>query len=369
MTAILERLAKWLDPHPYSLHQGAQFEGFYSRFSLPSGASLVLIPDVIPAAQTSSITIVYIPNRSSVGRPDPSLPPPKVSNQPIHNLELSNYPIKPHSSPTGFAFTVNDKPILSYDATSETITYDFDFPEFKLKATTESRMPWDPERPFLGPEGLLGMLPLPLHWYVHSFASAAAFELSLPGCEVPIEDQRGRCSIHEEKNWARSFPEAHHWILARKHIPPAPDAIVSLAGGRTLGLDAFIVGVRVPDKGINVDIRPPFSVSVLGFSPFLKVKRWWERRVVQVDTCDLFYRVRVEAMAKPDSFFQLGEPFPEGVRSNWLVQSLNALVKCHVYRRRWRVKKWSLWEWQLIGDETWNDGGLEFGGTYYPERG
>ena len=74
-------------------------------------------------------------------------------------------------------------------------------------------------------------------------------------------------------------------------------------------------------------------------------------------------------MAPKESFFRLSEPFPEGFRENWLAQSLDAVVSVRVWRRRWRIFKLPPWEWEVVCTDVFEDGGMEFGGEYYPERG
>ncbi|KAJ4296684.1 hypothetical protein N0V90_006732 [Kalmusia sp. IMI 367209] len=239
-----------------------------------------------------------------------------------------------------------------------TTTYDLQTTEWKLNAMTTGRTGWGKQDT---PEGWLVYLPLPLHWHVQSVASPAVFQLEIPSQNVPRIDQRGTATIHQEKNWANSFPSAHIWAQARS---PSKDSGICLAGGKIIGMHAFIIGYRSPS--LNVDFLPPFALMFAGIAPFMSQAINYGSRTVSLSVSNFWYKIDVRAQApKEGGWFGLGSPFPEGHRKNFCTESFLAEINVVVYER----KKWWSWAWMEVQREKFEMASLEFAGEYFPERG
>ncbi|KAF2018598.1 hypothetical protein BU24DRAFT_418119 [Aaosphaeria arxii CBS 175.79] len=344
----------------YAPHQGVAFEGYYSKFRLPSGAHLALI-------------ICSVPN---------------ATNKPSHMVSLTYYPLsgrpifqRDHFVPridyittskaNAFELRAEGLGFMRCEADeNSTTTYDLTCPEWTLKATTRSRIPWKQGEPHSTPEGLLVRLPLPLHWHVHSFASTADFTLDVGSASLalPQEDRTGTALIHQEKNWADSFPAAHMWVQAHSSTS---DESICLAGGKILGMTAYLLGYRAP--GVSVSFTPPFALSVLGISPFMSLDIDWENRAFRICIAGLWRKIEVRASAPAEGgWFGLASPFPDGHRNNFLTESFMANVQVVVSERKQGglLGSWTCWgEWAEVKRSTFDNASLEFGGEYFPERG
>lgn len=232
---------------------------------------------------------------------------------------------------------------------NSTTEYYFNHESFFFQAKITSRTPWS--RNASTPESYFVHLPLPLHWHVHSLASDCHFHLKIPSLEL-----NGLAIVHEEKNWARSFPSAHIWLQARDG-----ERGFCCAGGQILGMEAALLGYRSND--LNIDFRPPFAARFAGFSPFMSYNIDWERRYFEMSVQNFKYRITILAEAPAGTFFTLSSPFPEGHRENYLCQSFEARFEIKIYESSW------LGPWNLIREDFFNDASLEFGGAYYPPAG
>ncbi|KAF2255635.1 hypothetical protein BU26DRAFT_512602 [Trematosphaeria pertusa] len=317
---------------------------YYSKFDLPSGAHIALVICTVPDAKTRPhmVSFTYYP----------------ASGSPIFQREHWVSAIERTTTGPGNAFELRipDMGTMAVDADSTT-TYSLSCPEWSLSAMTGSHTPWHPRKKT--PEGWLVRLPLPLHWHVHSLSSPTAFQLDIPSLRLPRADRKGRATIHQEKNWASSFPASHMWIQARDG---ENERGVCLAGGRILGMTAYMLGYRSRD--LNVDFVPPFALAVLGFiSPFMSVDVDYANRAFEISVSNLFYRIDLKARApKEGGWFGLGSPFPEGHRRNFCTESFLTEVEVAVFRRGW-------WGWSEVRKERFENASLEFAGGYFPERG
>lgn len=332
----------------FAPHPTAAFEGYYSKFDLPSGAHIALIICSVPRASSlppHMVSFTYYP----------------ATGAPIYQREhwvpsISRTATGPHH-----AFTLRIPGLGSVAVEPDsTTTYDLDTGDWTLHAMTAGRTPWRPGAARDNtPEGWLVRFPLPLHWHVHSLASPAAFQLSIPALRLPRADRAGRASIHQEKNWASSFPASHVWLQARDH---AHDRGICLAGGTVLGMHAFILGYR--DRELSVDILPPFALSVLGVAPFMAFDVDYKSRGFSLTASNLRYRVAVRARApREKGWFGLGAPFPEGHRRNFCTESFLAEVEVEVHERN------GWWGWKEVRRERFECASLEFAGGWFPERG
>ena len=324
-------------------HPGAAFEGYYNKFDLPSGAHLVLVTSKInrDRSKANALTITYVP--------------PNASKSNIYQKEIFPETMEMQRIDKSHAFRI-DVPGIGYakwNADSST-EYEFEYEEFSFRANTTSRIAWSANTDT--PEGMLVKLPLPLHWHVQSLGSQCKFSMQISGIELPTADMSGEAIIHQEKNWAYSFPSAHMWIQARE-----ADKSFCCAGGQILGMEAFLLGYR--SKDLTIDLRPPFALRFLGVGPCMSYKKDWNDRSFELSIQSFRRKITVKATAPQGSFFSFSPPFPEGHRENYLGQSFQARIEVKIYQAGWFSP------WRLLCEDLFENSSLEFGGAYYLPAG
>lgn len=330
----------------FAPHAGVAFEGYYNKFHLPSGAYLAIIISTVSKAKHRPYTLsfTYVPKDGEIFQQELDVEKiDLIRDGPGHAFELKVHGI-------GYMRTV-----------ANSITdYKLDHPEFSFSAKTSSHTPWSPSKST--PEGWLVYLPLPLHWHVQSLNSHCQFTMSVPSIndQIPDRDRSGTAALHQEKNWAVSFPSAHIWIQAAR---PDSENYICLAGGQILGLEAFLIGYRSPKR--KLDFVPPFALKCLGFSPTFSVSHSWERRTIELCVVGLWTKLTVKAEAPEGSFFQLSSPLKGGHRKNELAESFKATIEVEVHERSGWL---GFGEWVLVEHEVFDGGAVEFGGGYYNAR-
>lgn len=333
----------------FASHKNVEFEGYYSKFKLPSGSTLVFIVCSVREAPSRAhlVSVNYISSDGS----------------PLYQTEVFADAMTFASSADN-TFAVNVPNIGTMSCTSNShIDFSFTHPDFTFHATTTTHTPWSTTTNT--PESWLINLPLPLHWHVHSLSSLTTFTLSLPAhIPLPTSDRTGTTAhAHLEKNWASSFPSAHMWV---QYYDPITSRGICLAGGQILGLEAYLIGYRNKSKHLEIDFRPPFAMSVKGWSPFMTVERDWSARTFRVDVSDGWTRLRVKAWVEREdrgTFFELSAPFSEGHREKALAESMMAKVEVVVWKRPWLG-----WRWEEVVTDRFEGAALEFGGEYYPGK-
>ncbi|KAF2856296.1 hypothetical protein T440DRAFT_463638 [Plenodomus tracheiphilus IPT5] len=337
----------------FAPHHSAKFEGWYSKFDLASGAHIALIICSVPNASSRPhmVSFTYYPS----------------SGKPIFQREHfidSIERITTNESTKAFELRI---PGMGYmrAASNGTTSYSLeaDDKSWKLSAQCDSYTAWSPTKST--PEGWIINLPLPLHWHVHSLCSPCTFELTIPalGAAFPAADAQNRATIHQEKNWANSFPDAHMWVQA---WDAENNRGVCLAGGKILYNTAYMLGYRSPS--LNLDFVPPFSVSYLNIlSPFMSTANDWEKRTFSINVSNYFHKLELKAHApKGYGWFGLASPFPDGHRANYCRENFRATIEVDIFERQ----GWMPWSaWRKIKTERFEGASLEFAGGYYPERG
>jgi tocopherol cyclase len=345
----------------FAPHNDSAFEGYYSKFALPSGAHVALVICAVPDATTLPPYMVsfthYPADGSSIYQREHWVDSiERVSTGPGHAFELR---VRGKDCVGSMAVTSDSSTTYDLRGWGKNNGVDGeDNSRWSLEAMTANRTPWHPQK--TTPEGLLVKLPLPLHWHVHSLSSPAAFHLDISSLTLPKSDQKGRATVHQEKNWANSFPAAHVWIQARDH---ESDTGICLAGGEILGMHAFILGYRSPS--MNIDMLPPFALSVLGLSPFTSFNVDYANREFSIQVSNWWRKIVVRARApREKGWFGLGAPFKEGHRTDFCTESFLATVEVEIYSK----KGW-LWGWVEERKQKFEGASLEFAGEWFEERG
>ncbi|CAK4031559.1 Hypothetical predicted protein [Lecanosticta acicola] len=323
-------------------HKNAVFEGYYSKFDLPSGAHITLVVCTVKGAKTRPhmLSFTYVPRDNAAQTYQREIWPDKID-------------MTKSGKGTGFVLEIPEIGYVNWhdDASAE---YRLAHHDFIFTAKQSSGTPWSETA--TTPESLLVNLPLPLHWHVQSLASNCTFELSIPGYDLSDADSLGNAVVHAEKNWASSFPSAHMWLQAREE-----DRGFCCAGGQILGMEAFLLGYR--SKNLSIDFRPPWATRIAGLSPFMTYSTEWDGRRFTLSVQSLRSKICVEATAPKGTFFSLSSPFPEGHRENYLGQSFEATIVIKIYESGFFTP------WRLVLEDRFENASLEFGGAYYPPRG
>lgn len=320
-------------------HKNSSFEGYYSKFDLPSGGHIALIVCKVQNAtfRPNKVSFTYVPPNLTASKP--------VFQKELFPSEMQMSRLSPNNSDHAFVLSVPGVGFVKWAANSIT-EYDIKDEAFTFKGRTTTRTPW--ARRTSTPESWLVYLPLPLHWHVHSLGSQCDFSLDIPGYTLPSTDKQGTAMVHQEKNWAKSFPSAHMWLQARDG-----ERSFCCAGGQILGMEAFLLGYR--SKKYELGFRPPFAVRFLGLSPFMAYSSNWEERSFSLSIQSFRQKITVEARAPKGSFFSLSAPFKTGHLPNMLGQSFEARIKVRVYRSGW------FGPWELAEEDEFEGGSLEFG--------
>jgi hypothetical protein len=125
---------------------------------------------------------------------------------------------------------------------------------------------------------------------------------------------------------------------------------------------AYLLGYR--SLGYNVNFRPPFSLALFDMSPFMSVDVDWDNREFSISVSGFWKKIELRASAPKDrGWFGLSAPFADGHRKNFLTETFVAQIEVKVYERSW----WGSWD--EVKTEVFENGSLEFGGEYFPERG
>ncbi|TFK98202.1 hypothetical protein BDV98DRAFT_607005 [Pterulicium gracile] len=355
------------------------FEGYYTHLTLPSSASLILIISsvFVPSVQKKHmVSITYVP---------PSFPDAPCFKRElfVDDIQMTPYDPLEHGkrveeegkdgAAVAFKLTVSGVGYMTvWEDDSVEIDVSAPSGEWEFAASVpggvgKNRAEWIRGERDSTPEGVLVNLPLPLHWHVHSLASECTFELSIsekvyahlhaldasPSTTTTTlkttngtAEPKGVAMIHLEKNWAHSFPSSHIWL--RAHNPPSLNShdpssgsSLCLAGGRTLGVDAYLITYHAP-SGTQHDVSfvPPWSMSLpvpflssQSLSPTHSAVLSYPTRTIHLRTSTLTHRISITASAPPDTFIPYSAPFYDGHRPNFLAQSYYAHVEVRVERR------------------------------------
>lgn len=140
----------------------------------------------------------------------------------------------------------------SFDVDDDRAFLSFDFNALRVSMRLLQRVPWDADAPdTAGPEGWAGkVLPTPCHYYVHSLASVASYEVH-PRNSSAIT---GMGYGHMETNYGHVFPSAWVWCQA---ISASREAQLVVTGGRFIAgplvPEVFVLAYRAP--GLHWDFR------------------------------------------------------------------------------------------------------------------
>lgn len=340
-------------------HSRVAFEGYYSKFRLPSGANLALIICSVHDAKDRPymVSVTYVP-KDSKSHWQREYWPELIEYNVLGEREFDmNVP--------GFGRVVCSDSGDVYDIKTD----EFDFHAETVQGTRTAWLAGDPEA---NPAGVLVHAPLPIQWHVQSLCTSVNFRLSTTSRRAnsaeprlhPL-DQKGEATVHQEKNWASSFPPKYIWVQA---WDPARQRGLCIAGGVAMpGVEAYLMtythrSSRGPNRTLT--FTPPWTFSLLGFRFFCHTEINYKDRTLTIDVSNFFRRIKVSSSAAKDTFFTLSAPMKEGHRSNFCCESFAATHHITIYERTW---PWS--SWTVVETDQFTDGSLEYGGDYYDDAG
>ncbi|KAK8843927.1 hypothetical protein IAR55_006719 [Kwoniella newhampshirensis] len=364
----------------FAPHLGTTFEGYYSKFRLPSSASVALIVSSVPAAARKAkshqdlvksraymISFTYV-SPDSKRYYQKEYWPQRFDVDLVGKAGKDGFRIKWDQGEFGWDAPGTQGSSDSHDTVWWTVHTD----EIHFEATTNltssrsSRTPWRPDDLNSTPAGILARAPLPIQWHVHSIDSPCDFTLNLSTSpdELQVDhlDRSGSARVHIEKNWAISFPDSYIWIQTRDHHPDDGQESSSglcVAGGSLIpGVDAFLVGYSTPTRFLSY--APPTSTSIFGISLGVTREIRYDLGKVELDLKGWWRRLKIEATCPRDTFFHFSAPLNTGHAPDYCAQSFAATVKVQVMERTWP------WEgWTKVEGQVFDKGSLEFGGGYY----
>lgn len=358
-------------------HPPPTFEGYYSKFDLPSGAHIALIICSVPKSshQPHMVSFTYIPHdfpSTPLFQREIFLDDIKMNSIVPSTVSSRSESIDP-SGTAAMKLLVPDTGEMTVMLESTT-TYLLRDPEgaFTFSATIQgsTRTPWLRQDSDSTPEGLLVHLPLPLHWHVHSLASDCTFQLGIPPQVYPHINEADQslsplpAKVHQEKNWAHSFPGSHIWIQCRN---PRKNTGLNVAGGSIIGTEAYLLTYHALDPKNDISFAPPYSMTpayIPKLSPTMTVSHSWSSRTVSLSISSLTRKIEVYASAPKGTFVGISAPFSDGHRDNFLGESFCARVSVKVYR----ANRCGLGHWELTCEEIFENASLEFGGDAYEDE-
>ena len=163
-------------------------------------------------------------------------------------------------SPANFEWmTNNGKEGGSLIQENDETNFDFRIGDWTLRGAAGHHVPWNEDGS--GPEGWLGNLPLPLHWFVYSVKSPLTF-FQLQNVKTGKTIRGANGAVHLEKNWGKSFPKK--WIWSEGISRDNTNITFAISGGlvdlSVISVDAYLTGYRNPLVGLDLSFRPDNSI-------------------------------------------------------------------------------------------------------------
>lgn len=340
------------DPHVPAA-PGPWFEGWYFRISDAGGSRsvAVIVASHLPRGET------YVPGMALPGYINVLI----CEGDGAPTLSFAAYPQQTRSLVGGRAASENPRLAAASDfewvaqgygsVTQDSVNLTIPG-EVTVSIRTENRLPWNANHPAAGPEGLLMLLPVPLHWYVHSLGSDATYAYRV-GTEEPVS---GTGFAHLEKNWQREFPAGWVWAQGISENNTA-QVVVSQANVALRGLPSFtpwILGYRSGALRWDFRFNAPGATLATDMDPCAGTLRMEAR--------DPLRTLIIEASAPPGTFGSVSIPTADGFVAESGGESFSATVVVSAYRHLPILGR--LGYERLIEQQVFYNAALEFGNAY-----
>ena len=238
----------------------------------------------------------------------------------------------------------------SFIQSGDRTDFNFRLADWILRGSTGPHLPWNKDGS--GPEGWLGDLPLPLHWFVYSLRSPLIFyEMQNVKTGKIIQGNNG--VVHQEKNWGSSFPKK--WIWSEGISRDGHNVTFALSGGLVslpiISVNAYLIGYRNPSAGLSLDFRPDNSIVTTEIDGC--------KGVVKLVAESLLYTVKFQIFSSQKAFSScLFGPEVNGFQRA-CVESYDAQATIEVSQSLLFGMKY-----KIIDKHTITKVALEFGGNY-----
>lgn len=332
-------------PHgPMQAHEfratGPWFEGWYTRVTDPStGVSLAVIT-------TSAIheNQNLAPGEAPPGYVAVALQTPVTSK----TISFEAYPqaTKLGNLKDDFRWIAPDHGMASKGWTDIEIKG-----QARVQVEILDRKPWANDGSELGPEGLTGELPMPLHWFVHNTAGRAryAIDYEFEGSNHHVE---GTGLVHQEKNWGATFPKSWIWLQG---VSKDGAASIALAGGDIelgpLTAHAYMVGYR--SGALSIDFAP-IDLLTSSFSDEIDACR----HQFELIASNSIYELKIEAVAPKETFAELSIPTAQGYTPGGAIESFATRVRATLYKKTGPFFYQTL---EVVEVREFDNAALEFG--------
>lgn len=222
----------------------------------------------------------------------------------------------------------------------------------KLKMNWSEDKIWNSKMPGWGPGGWVTYQDwFPLQWFVQSLGSKTNYQIELidtegkygnPGDKFILE---GSGYAHIEKNWGKKFPDSYMWLQGTSLDNSAH---IAIAGGELkfspIKVDTYLIGYRSAQYQVDFNLGQmldtTFRTSANACLGEFKLR-----------AKNSEYELRVNAKAKPETFFWLSTPSDQTYLRKHTIQSFQTEIKAQLYKNG-----------KLLETQTFTDSALEFGG-------
>lgn len=228
--------------------------------------------------------------------------------------------------------------------------------ELKIKWSNDKL--WNKSLPGWGPGGWVTYQDwFPLQWFVQSLGSKAEYQIELNDTEGkygPAGSKiilKGSGFAHVEKNWGKKFPASYMWLQGTSKDNTSH---IAIAGGELemnpLKINTYLVGYRSAKYQVDFNLGQFFETSFQTTADACKGR-------FELQAQNSSYRLRVEALAKPETFFWLSTPSENQYQRKGTVQSFQTEIRASLYQHG-----------ELLETLTFTDSALEFGGKLITDR-
>lgn len=393
---------------PYAVHDDATMEGYYTHVHSSASTGnpftlVVIFCQVKTAIDPTKRILVYAYYQPGSSSTKSSRSETQKLGGFVREQYASNWKVTQHNSFKGtrklaeYTIEVGDigKMEIRKDMQRWTVNLPAgdDMPASTLVVEATKRASWSSTSEVAGPEGpfeRLGYL-LPLHWHVFSPGSQAYWYLERPqtGPSQPKDQSSfvvssGHGVAHIEKNHGTGFPSGWIWAhtvspsaSSKSHTDSTPRKAypirLAVAGGRIIGLEAYLLGFRDEERQIEWDFKPPWSMGLFGRGAGLRTTRDWDCRTVVLDVWDWGRWLHVEMRAPEDTFIGISGPLSKGFAPNLCQESFQATFTIALRERRLSFGTPTSffsaeeWRWREVAKYEVDESALEFGGDYVGE--
>lgn len=228
--------------------------------------------------------------------------------------------------------------------------------QVSVQIETSDRIPWNWRVPEASPEGNLALLPVPLHWHVHSLGSQARYELTQWDPQGAMHRVEGDGYAHLEKNWQTEFPEGWVWVQghAEGNRAQIVGSVADVKLSENVGIEPWIFGYRSSRLQWDFRFSLPGSMGSWAMDP---CRGWF-----LFEARDAFRVLRIISYAPPGSYGTVSVPTENGFVANRGGESFSATLLV-IASLRVPLRGGGVMEWP-VDVQRFDNAALEFGNGF-----